>query len=155
MSRSAPRSPRLFVTSRAERDGCVIAVLRGALDITSATAFREKVRGLLRPGASRLIIDLSAVEFADASGLAVLVGTGRRAGLLGGWLRLASPTPEVAAVLSATGLDRHLATFPAVADAITGRRPDAGTADAGTDAAGHVVPIRPAALRAPARRRQR
>ena len=147
MSGSAPSGPGLFVTSRTERDGCVIAVLRGALDITSAPALRETVRGLLRPGVSRLIIDLSAVGPADASGFAVLVGTGRRAGLLGGWLRLASPTPEVARVLSATGLDRHFATFPAVADAITGRRRDAGTADPGTGAAGHVVPIRPAALR--------
>ena len=85
---------------------------------------------MLRPGASRLIVDLSAVGYADASGLAVLVGAGRRAGLLGGWLRLASPTPGVARVLSVTGLDRHLATFPTVADAITAR---------------HIAPIRPAA----------
>jgi anti-sigma B factor antagonist len=106
----------------------VIAVLQGALDVTSAAALREKLRGLLRPGASRLILDLSAVGAADASGVAVLVGTGRRAGLLGGWLRLASPTPEVAGVLAATGLDQHFATFPAVADAITGRRPHAGAA---------------------------
>ncbi len=145
MSRSAPPGPGLFVTSRAERDGCVIAVLEGALDIASAPALREEIRGLLRPGASRLIIDLSAVGAADASGVAVLVGTGRRAGLLGGWLRLASPTSEVARVLSATGLDGHFATFPAVADAITGRRPDAGAADAATDAARRVAPSWPAA----------
>jgi anti-anti-sigma factor len=123
----------------------VIVVLRGGLDITSAPALREKLLGLLRHGASRLIVDLSAVGYADASGLAVLVGAGRRAGLLGGWLRLASPTPDVARVLSATGLDRHLATFPTVADAITGRRPDVGIAGAETGAAGHVASNRPAA----------
>jgi anti-anti-sigma factor len=104
MSRSAAHGVGLFVTSRAERDGCVIAVLRGGLDITSAPALREKLLGLLRPGASRLIVDLSAVGSADGSGFAVLVGARRRAGLLGGWLRLASPAPEVAGVLSATGL---------------------------------------------------
>jgi hypothetical protein len=61
----------------------------------------------------------------------------------------ASPPPEVARVLSATGLDRHLALFPTVADAITGRRLDVGTADAGTGTAGQTAPIRPAvALRA-------
>jgi anti-anti-sigma factor len=123
----------------------VIVVLRGGLDITSAPALREKLLGFLRPSASRLIVDLSAVGYADASGLAVLVGAGRRAGLLGGWLRLASPTPVVARVLSATGLDRHLPTFPTVADAIAGRRPDVGTAEAETGGAGHVAPIRPAA----------
>jgi anti-anti-sigma factor len=123
----------------------VIAVLRGGLDITSSPTLREKLLGLLCPGTSRLIVDLSAVRYADASGLAVLVGAGRRADLLGGWLRLASPTPDVARVLSATGLDRYLAAFPTVADAITGRRPDAGTAEASTGAAGHVAPTRPAA----------
>jgi anti-anti-sigma factor len=145
MSRSAVHAVGLFVTSRAEPDGRVIAALRGGLDIASAPALREKLLGLLRPGASRLVVDLSAVGYADASGFAVLVGAGRRAGLLGGWLRLASPTPDVARVLSVTGLDRHLATFPTVADAITGQRPDVGTAEAGTGNAGHVAPIRPAA----------
>lgn len=74
--------------------GYVIAVLSGELDIASAPALREQLLGLLTPAASRLIIDLSAVSYADASGLAVLVGTGRRAGLLGGHLRLAAPPPR-------------------------------------------------------------
>ena len=118
-----PRSAA-HVTSRAERagrTGCVVAELRGELDIASAPVLREELLGLLRPGVSRLVIDLSSVTYADASGIAVLVGTGRRAKLLGGWLRLASPAAEVAKVLSATGLNRHLAIFGTVEDAITGR----------------------------------
>jgi anti-anti-sigma factor len=99
--------------------GYVIAVLSGELDIASAPALREQLLGLLTPAASRLIIDLSAVSYADASGLTVLVGTGRRAGLLGGHLRLAAPPPEVARVLSLTGLGRHLDIFPTVHAAIS------------------------------------
>jgi anti-anti-sigma factor len=127
---SAAHGASLLAAPRLERDGCVIAVLRGELDLASAPALREEILGLLRPGASRLIIDLSAAGYADASGVAVLVGSGRRAGLLGGWLRLASPAPEVARVLSATGVNRHLDTFPTVEAAITGHRPDNGTAAA-------------------------
>ena len=74
---------------------------------------------MLRPGTGRLVIDLSRVTYADAAGLAVLVGTGRRAGLLGGFLRLAAPAPAVAKVLRVTGLDRQLDVFPAVQAAIT------------------------------------
>lgn len=118
----------VFVASRADRDGCVVAVLRGELDIASAPALRDELLGLLRPGAGRLVIDLSAVGYADASGIAVLVGTGRRAELLGGWLRLAAPAPAVARVLSVTGFHQHLDIFPTVEEAITGRHPDAGTA---------------------------
>ena len=88
----------LSVSSRSER-GCVIAALSGELDIACAPALREKLLGSLRLAASRLVIDLSRVSYADASGLAVLVGTGRRAGLLGGFSRLAAPMAEVDTVL--------------------------------------------------------
>jgi anti-sigma B factor antagonist len=111
-------SPRL--TSRADRGGYVIAALKGELGIASAPALRGQLLSLLR-AASHLIIDLSAVKHADASGLAVLVGSGRRARLLGGSLRLAAPSPQVARVLSATGLNQHLDTFPTVRAAITGQ----------------------------------
>lgn len=128
--------------------GCKVATLRGDLDLASAPVVREGLLELLRPRASRLIIDLSVVGYADASGVAVLVGIGRRAGLLGGWLRLAAPALLVARVLSVTGVDRHLATFPTVQAAITGKRPDAGAADALTGIAGRVATVRP--VRAPA-----
>jgi anti-anti-sigma factor len=115
----AAHDASLSLSSRAEHDGYVVAALRGELDIASAPALREQLLSLLRRASSRLIIDLSAMEYADASGLAVLVSSGRRAGLLGGSLRLAAPSPAVARVLSATGLNQHLDIFPTVQAAIT------------------------------------
>jgi anti-anti-sigma factor len=117
--------PGLSLTARTER-GHVIAALSGELDIASAPALREQLPGLLQPAASRLVINLSAVRYADASGLAVLVGTGRRARLHGGFLRLAAPAPAVASVLRLTGMHRQLDTFPTVQAAMTGP-PDAST----------------------------
>jgi anti-anti-sigma factor len=116
----------LSPTSRTGRGGYVVVALSGELGIASAPALRDQLLSLLRT-ASHLIIDLSAVERADASGLAVLVGSGRRARLLGGSLRVAAPSPQAARVLSATGLNQHLAIFPTVRAAITGqpRLPDA------------------------------
>jgi anti-anti-sigma factor len=102
--------------------GITIAELTGELDISSAPALREQLLSLLRPGSSRLVIDLSKVSFCDATGLAVLVSTGRRARLLGGFLRLAAASPQVDQVLNITGLDRHLANFPTVQAAATGAR---------------------------------
>lgn len=104
-------------------DGAVIAAIGGDLDIASAPAVRERLLSLLRPGACRLVIDMSAVRYADASGLAVLVSTQRRAILLGGGLRLAAPRPEAAATLAVTGLSRHLAAYPTVRAAVAGRKP--------------------------------
>jgi len=107
VTHSAADETSLSLTSRADRGGYVIVALSGELGTASVSALREQFLSLLRT-VSHLIIDLSAVERADASGLAVLVGSGRRARLLGGSLRLAAPSPEVARVLSAAGLNRHL-----------------------------------------------
>jgi anti-sigma B factor antagonist len=152
----------LSLTSRTVRGGYVIAALSGELGLASAPALREQLRSLLRRAGGQLIIDLSAVERADASGLAVLVGSGRRAGLLGGSLRLAAPSPEAARVLSATGLNQHLDIFPTVRAAITGppRLPEAIFPPATAPARGRIdgaltgaaaQPARPASDRAIAR----
>ena len=104
----------------------VIAALAGELEIASAPALREELFGLLRPAASRLVLDLSAVSFADTSGLAMLVGTGHRAGQLGGFLRLAAPAPAVSTVLRLTGLYGQFDIYPSVRVAIAGALPADG-----------------------------
>jgi hypothetical protein len=77
------------------------------------------------------------------------VGSGRRARLLGGFLRLAAPSMAVAGVLAATGVDQHLEIFPTVKAAIAGRRVLTGLAEVATVAghpAGHLLGrIRPPA----------
>ena len=105
-----------------ERDGSVVVTPRGELDIVSAPAVRERLLSLLSSDATRLVVDMSAIRYADASGLAVLVSTQRRAVLLGGTLRLAALQPEVARVLTAAGLGRHLVAYPSVQAAIAGRK---------------------------------
>jgi anti-anti-sigma factor len=92
--------------------GITIAELAGELDIARAPALREQLLSLLRPGSSRLFVDLSKVSLCDASGLAVLVGISRRARLLGGFLRLAAVSPQADQVLHITGLHRHLPISP-------------------------------------------
>lgn len=126
----------ISVTAWAGHHDFVVVTLRGKLDAVSAPALREQLLSLLHPGASQFVIDLSAIQCADASGLAVLVGNQRRAALLGGGLRLAAPGPEVVGVLTATGIDRHLDVYPTVEAAIAGRAPGAVQ----PAAAEHVLP---------------
>jgi anti-sigma B factor antagonist len=133
---------------RAAPEGAVIVALGGELDMGSVPAVRERLLGLLRPGVSRVVIDMSAVRYADASGLEVLVGTQRRAILLGGTLCLAALQPEVARVLTATGLSRHLATYPTVLAAVAGRKPGIRVALLGTGAAVALARTLPAQARA-------
>ncbi len=123
----APAAPGLSVR---RKDGYTIATISGEIDIARTPVLREQLLGLLRPGASRLIVDLSGVTFCDASGLAVLVGVDRRVGLLGGGLRLAAPTPLISTVLRLTGLDSRFEIFATVPEAI-GARAHRGVRDAG------------------------
>ncbi len=110
--------PGMDVSCRTD-GGFLVVTLRGALDTSSAPALRECLLRILRPALSRLVIDLSAVSQADVRGLTVLVGTGRRARLLDGFLRLAAPVPAVASVLTASGLDSQLDLYPTVEAAMT------------------------------------
>jgi anti-anti-sigma factor len=132
MDPATPTVPGLALSAPAA-GGITIAELSGELGIACAPALREQLLGLLRPGSSRLVIDLSKVSHCEASGLAVLIGTGRRARLLGGFLRLAAISPQVDQALHITGLHKHLGVFPTV-QAATGqpaeypRHNDAATA---------------------------
>jgi anti-anti-sigma factor len=97
--------------------GYTVTALSGELDVACAPVLREQLLGELTPRASRLIVELSQVSFCDASGLAVLVGTGRRARLLGGMLRLAAPGLPVMAALRISRMFRHFDVFPTVSAA--------------------------------------
>ena len=123
--------------------------ISGEIDIASVPVLRERLIGLPRPQASRIIIDLSGVTFCDASGLAVLVGASRRAGLLGGVLRLAAPAPMMATVLRLTGLHSRFEIFATVSEAI-GAVPHQGRREADMPKPGACWPAqhrRPASSR--------
>jgi hypothetical protein len=71
---------------------------------------REHVPGLLPVAASRLVTGLSRASCRDASGLAVLMSTGRRAGLPG-LSRPAAPAPSLARFVRITGPGRQIDIF--------------------------------------------
>jgi hypothetical protein len=71
------------------------------------------------------------VSHCDA-GLAVPIGTGRRASLLGGFLRLAAVSPQVDRGLHITGLRPHLGVFPTVQAATASPQDPRGKEDPAT-----------------------
>lgn len=118
---NAPPRTRSPVPRRAGPAGHTVVALRGEIDIATAPALRERLNRALALAARhhrRLVIDLSGVSFCDASGLAVLVGTLRRARRLATPMCLAAPRPQVAKLLSTTGLDRSLTVHDTLTVAI-------------------------------------
>lgn len=100
------------------RPAFTIVRLAGDLDIATTRAVREQLLTAFSPGIRLLIVDLSGVSFCDASVLAALIGTQRRARELGIIVRLAAPRPQVAKLLRITGLDRSFTACATVDDAL-------------------------------------
>lgn len=100
---------------------CTIVQICGELDISTAPDLRERLLAILkRRTLSRLILDLSELEFMDSSGVAVLVNTERRARLLGSTVVLVAPQRPVSRVLQICGLDRYLPVFDDIGAAAVG-----------------------------------
>jgi anti-sigma B factor antagonist len=118
-ARAVTRPWRALPVCPREERGYLVAALSGRLDSVRAPAVREQLLRLLRPAASRLVLDLTLVSDVDVAGLAVLVGTERRARLLGGCLRLAAARPAVTMAVHAAGLDWLLGSFPTVQAAVS------------------------------------
>jgi len=117
-AREPVRVPAQASVSVLSQPACTIARLEGELDIATVPALRERLLGVLGPGVRLLIIDLSGVSFCDVAGLAVLIGTQRRATARGIVVRLAAPRPQLAKLLRITGLDQRLTICATLADAL-------------------------------------
>ena len=73
---------------------------------------------MLRAGARRIVIDLSAVEFIDSSGLGLLVNVQRRVERATAHLVIVEPTERVRRVFEVTRLDQQMALVATRAAAI-------------------------------------
>ncbi|MCO6005431.1 STAS domain-containing protein [Actinoallomurus purpureus] len=100
--------------------GHTVIAVRGELDIATTPAVRDRILTILDDTTTPLVIDLSGVSFCDASGLAMLIGTQRRARSKGVTIALAAPRPIVRKMLRITGLDRAFAIHSTLASAQAG-----------------------------------
>ena len=106
---SQERHPALWIGQVA------VVTLPAEIDVTNADVVREELLSVLNQGAALLIADLSKTSFCDSAGVSALVRTFRRATISASAMRLVVSTPAVQRVLSITGVDRLVDTFPSVA----------------------------------------
>jgi anti-anti-sigma factor len=98
------------------RVGTIMQVT-GRVDTTTVSELRDRLHSAVDGGVGVFVLDLSEVELIDATGLAMLVGTHRRALRAGRELVLRGTPPRIERLLAATGLDRVLHTEPPTAAA--------------------------------------
>ncbi|ABL68932.1 STAS domain-containing protein [Paracoccus denitrificans] len=82
-------------------DGLTIRVDEKRLDAAIATAFKDRVRGLIARGGPHVTLDLGGVEFMDSSGLGAVIAI-YKAMPPGRQLTLTGLTPNVERVFQLT-----------------------------------------------------
>ena len=88
------------------RPAVVEVVVEGDLDASSVERVRDTLDDALSVRPARLVVDLTACPFVDASALTMLLDVHRRAWRAGGVLTLRGCSPRVLRLLSLTGLRR-------------------------------------------------
>jgi len=99
------RHVELKVSTRFQGDRAIVT-LAGEIDLYTAPRLQSELAAALAGGdPARLVVDMSAVEFCDSTGMNVLLAAHRRANEQGGSLELAGPRPAVRKILQVTGLE--------------------------------------------------
>jgi anti-sigma B factor antagonist len=103
-------SPDPFETSTTELDGVRVVAVRGELDLNTAPALEHELEAALAAGGS-MMIDLTACEFIDSTGIALIVrawqqvdggGDGERG------FSICSSNDQVGRVLEISGLNSSI-----------------------------------------------
>ena len=82
--------------------------LAGDLDLYTAANLRERLLDLIHDVRPMLVVDLSAVHFADSTGLGTLVAVAQRARRAGGDLVLRSANASLRRSIEVMGLEQVL-----------------------------------------------
>ncbi|MFF0430841.1 STAS domain-containing protein [Streptomyces sp. NPDC004327] len=112
------REPNLDVDVEIRDSRTAVLTVVGELDMETADRLQELLTEQFGQGRRRLVLDLSALDFMDSSGLNVLIKAVNKARESDGDLYLAAPTPAVRRILEITGVTTTIPPHDAVADAL-------------------------------------
>ncbi|KUI26246.1 anti-anti-sigma factor [Mycobacterium sp. IS-1496] len=107
-------------STRTTDSGVLVIRPEGRLNMVAAPALRKQIHELVDGGSTRVVVDLSATDFIDSSGLGALISGLKVARQAGGDLRIAAPTRQVTTVLELTNLNRVLSTYDSADGAFDG-----------------------------------
>ena len=116
--------------SSKHRDGAIVVAVGGELDVVTSRQFDEYLNQV-RGEHSRVILDLSAVDFMDTGSLAVIVGHWKQLTAAGGTLILAGARYRYTKTLWITGLVDRLPLYDTVDAAVAAAGETSGTAPEG------------------------
>jgi len=115
--------------SSQSRGDCMVITIRGDLDIVTSPQLDECLSAAENTH-TRIILDLTDVDFLDTSALAVIVGHWKKAEAAGGTLALAGARYRYTKTLWITGLADKLTLYETVDEGVLAQAKAAGQAKA-------------------------
>jgi anti-sigma B factor antagonist len=97
----------------AERTAAGVDVVKvsGEIHLSTAPSFRDRLDTIIGNGDGRLVLDLTAVEFIDSTGLSVLLNALRLVNQRQGSMALVCKNPTVLRLFEITSLDTTFEIF--------------------------------------------
>ena len=99
-------------------DDLVVVRAIGEIDVTGSVDFRERLFGLLRDHAARLVVDLSDTGYVDTYALSVLADVAIRCRVEDRGLAIVCSEGRMRRALAATGLDQFVDTYDTLDEAL-------------------------------------
>lgn len=92
-------------------DGVTVLSLTGSIDAMNAPKITDFIQGQVAKGNTKLVADLSGVDYTSSAGLRVLLGAIKDTRAQGGDIRLTGIQPDVQKVLNLSGFTNILKIF--------------------------------------------
>ena len=87
-----------------EQAGAVTVVtLKGRMDATTSSGVEERLMKIIEGGATRLLLDISQMDYISSVGLRVFILAGKRVKNVNGRMELCGPQPTVRQILQIAG----------------------------------------------------
>lgn len=108
----------LRVETQTPREGVAIIALSGEADVYTSPTIKQQIVDLLNNGTTKLIVDLTNVEYLDSTGLGVLIGGLKRARERDGDLKLICDNVRILRIFEITGLTKIFDIYRSEAEAL-------------------------------------
>jgi anti-sigma B factor antagonist len=109
-----------FRLHSSERNGCAVLQVFGEVDLSTAPQLREDLTAMVAGGELDIVVDLSATEFLDSTGLGALVTGLKRVRAKGGNMKVVCTSPRVCKVFEITSIDKVMPLLSSVDEACAG-----------------------------------
>ena len=107
-----------FSVNVRQADGISLVDVVGRLTSFESKAFREMIHRLLKQGQTNIVLNLTALEYLDSSGIGELVRNYLTVVRKGGAMKVVGLAPRVEEILKVTQLHQVFPEFPDEASAL-------------------------------------